>query len=149
MEKLKSLVFHISEHSLKRKKEVSVLVTQSCLTQRTHQLWVPMLPWNSPGKNTGVDCHFLLQGIYLGPGIKPRSPTLQADSLLTEPPEKSKNSGVGGLSLLQGNFPTQESNRGVLHCRQILYQLSYLGSPEQKLKVTCPASSIPGFTRKR
>ena len=38
-----------------------------------------------------------------------------------------KNSGMGSLSLLQGIFPTQESNRGLLHCRQILYQLSYPG----------------------
>ena len=30
---------------------------------------------------------------------------------------------------LQGIFPTQESNQGLLHCRQILYQLSYQGSP--------------------
>ena len=45
--------------------------------------------WNSPGQNTGVDCHFLLQGI----------------------------------------FPTQGSNPGLLHCRQILYQLSHKGSP--------------------
>ena len=44
-----------------------------------------LCPWDSPGKNTGVGCHFLLQGI----------------------------------------FPTQESNWGLLHCRQILYQLSY------------------------
>ena len=41
--------------------------------------------WDSPGKNTGVDCHFLFQGI----------------------------------------FPTQESNPDLMHCRQILYQLSY------------------------
>ena len=40
------------------------------------------------GQNIGVDCHFLLQGI----------------------------------------FPTHESNLGPLHCRQILYQLSYEGS---------------------
>ena len=61
---------------------------QLCLT-----LYDPMdcsLPGSSvcgdfPGKNTGVGCHFLLQGI----------------------------------------FPTQESNLGLLHCRQILYQLSY------------------------
>ena len=32
-------------------------------------------------------------------------------------------------SLLQGIFPTQESNRGLLHCRWILYQLNYQGSP--------------------
>ena len=36
------------------------------------------------------------------------------------------------LSLLQQIFPTQESNRGFLHCRQILYQLSYEGSPFKK-----------------
>ena len=42
-------------------------------------------PWSSPGMNTGVGCHALLQGI----------------------------------------FPTQESNRGLLYCMWILYQLSY------------------------
>ena len=44
-----------------------------------------LYPWDSPGKNTGVGCHFLLQGI----------------------------------------FPTQESNPGLLHCRKTLYRLSY------------------------
>ena len=39
------------------------------------------------------------------------------------------NIGVGSLSLLQGIFLTQESNRGLLHCRWTLYQLSYQGSP--------------------
>ena len=36
---------------------------------------------------------------------------------------------MGRLSLLQGMFLTQELNRGFLNCRQILYQLSYQGSP--------------------
>ena len=40
-----------------------------------------------------------------------------------------QNTGVGSLSLLQGIFPTQGSNRGLLHCRWILYQLSHRGSP--------------------
>ena len=35
-----------------------------------------------------------------------------------------QDTGVGSPSLLQGIFQTQESNRGLLHCRQILYQLS-------------------------
>ena len=61
------------------------------------------------------------------PGMEPRSPTLQADSLLSEAQGKPKDTGVGSLSLLQGPFPTQESNRGLLHCRRILYQLSYEG----------------------
>ena len=38
-----------------------------------------------------------------------------------------QNTGVGILSLLQGIFPTQGSNSGLLHCRQILYQLSQSG----------------------
>ena len=40
-------------------------------------------------------------------------------------PGKPKNTGVGSLSLLQRVFPTQDSNRDLLHCRWILYQLSY------------------------
>ena len=39
-----------------------------------------------------------------------------------------KNTGVRCHALLQGIFPTQELNWGLLHCRQILYQLSYQGS---------------------
>ena len=57
--------------------------------------------------------------------IEPKFPALQANSLPSEPPGKSKNTGGGNLSLLQWIFPTQELNQGLLHCRQILYQLSY------------------------
>jgi len=63
------------------------------------------------------------------PGIEPRSPALQVDPLAAEPQGKPKNTGVGGLSLLQGIFPIQESNGGLLHIRQILCQLSYQRSP--------------------
>ena len=58
------------------------------------------------------------------PGIELRSPTLQVDSLPAEPPGKPKNTGVGSLSLFQWIFLTQELNRGLLHCRWILYQPS-------------------------
>ena len=68
---------------------------------------------------------FPFSGDLPNPGIEPRSPALQADSLPAEPQGKPKNIGVGSLSLLQWIFPTQESNWGLLHCRQILYQLSY------------------------
>ena len=44
---------------------------------------------------------------------------------------KPKDTRVGSLSLLLGIFLTQESNQGLLHCRQILYQLSYQGSPQE------------------
>ena len=63
------------------------------------------------------------------PGIKPRSPALQADSLPAEPPGKPKNTRMSSLSLLQWIFLTQELDRGLLHCRQIHYQLNYQGSP--------------------
>ena len=46
------------------------------------------------------------------PGIEPRSPTLQADSLPSEPPGKPKNTEVGSLSLLQGNLPDPGINLG-------------------------------------
>ena len=51
-------------------------------------------------------------------GIEPMSPTLQGDSLPSEPPGKPKNPGVGSLSILQGNFPTQESNQDLMHSVQ-------------------------------
>jgi len=83
-------------------------------------------PWNAPAQNNGV-------GSLPNPGIKPRSPAVQAESLPAEPQGKPNNTGVGSLSLLQGIFPNQESNRGLLHCRWILYQLS--------LKLQCSITS--------
>ena len=62
------------------------------------------------------------------PREEPRSPSLQEDSSPSEPLGKPKNTGVGSLSVLQGNFLNQESNWGLPHCRRILYQLSYQGS---------------------
>ena len=88
--------------------------------------------------------------------LERRSPTLKVDSLPAEPQGKSKmklkvaqscptlcdpmDYTVHGVlqarilewvafSLLQQTFQTQESNWGLLHCRGILYQLSYQGSP--------------------
>ena len=52
-----------------------------------------------------------------------------------------QNTGVGSLSLLQGIFPTQGSNPRLLHCRQILYQLSHKGSPKILEWVVYPFSS--------
>ena len=52
-----------------------------------------------------------------------------------------QNTGVGSLSLLQRIFLTQEPNRGLPHCRQILYQLSRKGSPRILERVAYPFSS--------
>ena len=113
-------------------KTVKMKATQSCPT-----LCNPM----------GYTVHGILQvriqsgqpfpspGDLPNPGIKCRSPTLQENSLPAEPSGKPKNT-VGSLSLLRQIFPTQESNWGLLHCRQILYQLSYQGSQSSLLLIT-------------
>ena len=48
-----------------------VLPIQWHPTLRPHGLQITRLlrPWASPGKNTGVDCHFLLRGIFLTQGL--------------------------------------------------------------------------------
>ena len=97
------------------------------------------------GKSSGKN--YLLPrpppGDLPNPGIKPRSASLQADSLPSEPPGKHKNTGVGSLSLLQGIFPTQH----LLHCRQILYQLSHQGSTRILEWVAYPFSRGTSQTR--
>ena len=57
------------------------------------------------------------------PRDRPQVSYIAGNSLPSEPPGKPKNTGVGSLSLVQEIFLTQESNRGLLHCRRILYQL--------------------------
>ena len=54
------------------------------------------------------------------PGVKPRPPTLQEDSLLSEPLGKPKNTIPS-----PGYLPNTGIESGLLHCRQIIYQLSY------------------------
>ena len=109
--------------------KVKVKVTQSCLTlcdpmdlvygifQARILEWIAFL--FSKGSSQSRD--------------QTQSPALQANSLPAEPPGKPKNTGVGSLSLLQGIFPTQESNWGLLPCRWILYHLSHQGSPKRRL----------------
>ena len=62
-----------------------------------------------------------------------------------------KNTGVGCHALLQGIFPTQGSNPGLPHCKQILYHLSHQGSPRILEWVTYPFSrgSFPSRNRTR
>ena len=106
-----------------------------------------LCPWDFPVKNTGVGCYFLLSRSSWSRDQIQISCTgmlfLVAQLCLTlcdpmnySPPDPSvhgdspgKNTGVSCHALLQGNFPTQGSNPGLLRCRQILYSLSHLGSP--------------------
>ena len=103
-----------------------------CATPETAAHQAPR-PWDSPGKNTGVGCHCLLQCMK----VKSESEVTQSCPTLSDPMDcsplgssvhgifqASKNTGVGNNSLLHGLFPTQGSNPGLPHCRQILYNLN-------------------------
>ena len=97
-------------------------------------VWLFVTPWTIQSLESSRPEYwseepFPFSGNLPNPGIEPRSLTLQADALPAEPQGKTKNTAVGSLSLLHGIFPTQESKQGLLHCRQILYQLSYQESP--------------------
>ena len=75
-----------------------------------YMFWTLSFPW----KLLSIVHSFWPQGLY--------SPWNSPD----------QNTGVGSLSLLQGIFPTQESNPGLLPCRWIPYQLSQKGRPNAK-----------------
>ena len=81
-------------------------------------------PWRFSRQEYCSGLPFPPPGDLPNPGIEPSSPSLQVDSLPTKPPGKAKNTGVASLSHLQAIFLVQESNQSLLHCRQILYQLS-------------------------
>ena len=59
--------------------------------------------------------------------------SLPGSSVHVDPP--GKNTGVCCHALLQGIFPTQGSNQGLLHCRRILYHLSHQGGPPYILSI--------------
>ena len=134
---LLSLIFYVNDKkTLKQTDSSSKTQTKNypvlCLVILSHPTLCDPMDCSPPGSSA----HGILQARYwsglpcpppgdlLNQGIEPRS-TLQADSLPSEPPGKTKNTGIGSQSLLQGVFPTQESNRGLLHCRKITYQLRY------------------------
>ena len=52
--------------------------------------------------------------------------------------------GVGSLSLLQGILPTQGSNPGLPHCKQMLYQLSHKGSQRMHRSVKAVVPNLNG-----
>ena len=58
-----------------------------------------------------------------------------------------QNTGMCSLSLLQGIFPTQGSNPGLPHCRQILYQLSHKGNPRIRKWVAYNFTSGSSWSR--
>ena len=75
------------------------------------------------------------------------SNSLQPHGLYSPWNSPGQNTGVGSLSLLQGYFPTQGLNPGLLHCRQIPYQLKHKESPRILEWVAYPFSS--GYSQAR
>ena len=71
-------------------------------------------------------CHSVMSD-----SLRPRG--LQPARLLRPWDSPGKDTGVGCQALLQGVFPTQGSNLGLLHCRQILYCLHYWEACEEKI----------------
>ena len=105
--------------------------------QKVTELELDMEQWNNFKIRKGVwqgcilsPCLFNLYAKYYLFGVAQLCLTL-CDPVICSPPGFSvhgisaKNTGVGCHSLLQGIFPTQESNLVLLHCRQILYRLSH------------------------
>ena len=110
--------------------------SKNCRSESHSTVFDFATPWDSLSQSmefSKPECQsgqpFPSPGDLPNSGTELRSPAQQADSVPAEPQGKPKNIGVGSLSLLQGLFLTQESTPGFLHCRWILYQLSYQGSP--------------------
>ena len=108
------------------------LVTQSCPSLCDPLDYSPpgsSIHGDSPGKNTGVGCHALLQGIFPTQGSNPGLPHCRQIRYHLSHQGSPRILEVSSLSLLQKIFPTQGLNPGFPHYRQILYHLNHQGSP--------------------
>ena len=124
-----SLEINVITVQLRRKGEVNsykVISIVLCCAQSLSHVQLFATPW-TVANQASLSMGFPRQEYWSGlqcpppgdlphPGIEPRFPALQMDSLSSEPPWKPKNTGTGSLSLLQGIFPIQESNQCHLHC---------------------------------
>ena len=109
-------------------KAVNIVIVQSLSCVElfvTHGLQLTRLlcPWNSPGKNTGVGCHFLLQRNLPNPGIEPVSPALAGIFFTTESPGKPGSEHTLCLSMVMPMFMLFLLKSSVLH---ILLQKLYV-----------------------
>ena len=98
-------------------------------------LSIPSASWGNYSEGPGVASGPRTTGLVLEPApseivkVTHSCPTLWPHELYSPCNFPGKNTGVGSLSFLQGIFPTQGSNPGLPHGRQILSQLSHKGSP--------------------
>ena len=91
------------------------------------QLTRLLCPWGFSRQEYGSGLPCPPSGDLTNLEMELRSPALRQDFLPCKPPGKPKNTELSSLSLLHGNFTTQELNWDLLHCRWILYQLNYQG----------------------
>ena len=104
------------------------------------------IPWTEdPGRLQSMGLQRVGRDEHTSHSIMPNS--LWPHGLYSPWNSPGQNTGVGSLALLQGIFPTQGSNLGLSHCRQILYQLSHKGSPRILEWVAYPFSSGSSWQR--
>ena len=122
--------------------------------EQTHSSAGRMCFWQGPGSPVPYPCtcplHWAFQVALVVTKSESRSTvseSLRPHRLYSPWPSSGQNSGVGSLSLLQRMFPTQGSNPSLLHCRQILYQLSHEGGPGILEWVAYPLSSGSSWSR--
>ena len=112
---LTHLLIHPQGHICKYILAFLCLVTQLCPTlcdPVDHSLPGSSVLGDYPGKNTGVSCHALLQGIFPTQGSNPGLPHCRPNSLPSELQGKPKNTGMGSLFLLQGILPIPKTEPG-------------------------------------
>ena len=110
------------------------VLPQKLLTLRSLPLWTLIPSQGNQRSNyvwrrrpgAGI-WHGLWSWLYESESCSVVSNSLRPHGLYSPWNSLGQNTGVGSLSLLQQMFPTQKSNPGLRHCRQILYQLSYQG----------------------
>ena len=93
------------------------------------------------GTSTIISKSLLKYFVLMSESCSVMSDSLWPHGLYSPWNSPGQNTGVDSLCLLQGIFPTHGSNPGLLHCRQILYQLSHKGSPRILEWVAYPFSS--------
>ena len=114
-------------------------------SQRVRHNWVTELNWNRPMKFYSLCFAYC---VYLESESESHlvmSDSLQPHGLYSLWNSPSQNTRVGSCSLLQGIFPTQGLNPGLLHCRQILYQLSHQRSLVYIWGLTEKRCTLKGF----
>ena len=118
------------------------VVKVSTLASLRHNATAPLIDYsvNIPFMRTGKpnklhdSIYSNIHSMVVSESYSVMSNSLRSHGLYSPWNSVGQNTGVGSLSLFQDIFTTQKSNWGLLHCRQILYQLSNQESPKRVLE---------------